>query len=232
MTAPADPELREAADSLYAALASGDAARARLLMRQRPALIDTPSPAGPTPLLAAVYYGQEGLAREWAKLRPPILAEACALGLADRAMALIDADSSLLDAPGPDGFTPVAIAAYFGHEGLLQRLVAAGADINKPSDNRFAVNALHAAVAQGKGAVVAFLLGRGAQVDQPQQDGFTALHVAAGQGLVPIARQLLKAGADPLAKAEDGRTPADLAREAGQEEAALLIEDSAKGGAA
>ena len=220
--------MADAAESLYAAIAEGDTGRARLWVRQRPDLLDTQSPAGPSPILTALYYGHEALAREWAALpRLTSLPEACALGETARALDIVRVDPAQLNAPAPDGFTPIGLAAYFGHEDLVKGLSAAGADINKPSANRFEVNALHAAIARGHGGIVAWLLQNGAAVNGRQQDGFTPLHVAAGEGNLPLVRLLLTHGADASLAADDGRNPADLAGEAGHAEIAALLTERA-----
>ena len=50
----------------------------------------------------------------------------------------------------PDGFTPVALAAFFGQPAAVKALIAAGADVNAAAKNGLKVAALHAAVAGGK----------------------------------------------------------------------------------
>ncbi len=72
--------------------------------------------------------------------------------------------------------------------------------------------ALHCAAWKGHPAVVALLLGAGAEVNARNHNehwGTTPLHAAAHANHAPIVRLLLDHGADPGALDQNGRTPMD-----------------------
>jgi ankyrin repeat protein len=74
---------------------------------------------------------------------------------------------------------------------------------------------LLAAVLWGHTAVIAVLLGKGADVQAINDEGNSPLHLAARRGAPEIAELLLRHGADPLAKNEWDETPLMLAAEEG-----------------
>ena len=59
------------------------------------------------------------------------------------------------------------------------------------------VTPLHVAAEQGKAAIAALLLSRGADVNACTEGGWTALHGAAAAGRTQMLRLLLDSGADP-----------------------------------
>ncbi|HEX9150055.1 MAG TPA: ankyrin repeat domain-containing protein, partial [Thermoanaerobaculia bacterium] len=122
-----------------------------------------------------------------------------------------------------DGFTPLGLAAFFGHPEAARLLLAAGSDPDQPARNATRVAPIHSAVAGGTVEIVRDLLVCGADVHARQDAGFTALHGAAAEGSVEMVRLLLAHGADRFAKNDAGKTPADLARERGREQAAELL---------
>jgi ankyrin repeat protein len=75
---------------------------------------------------------------------------------------------------------------------------------------------LHIAVQEGHQRMVAFLLGKGAAVHTPFQEGWTALHVAAQAGDTDLTRLLLNAGAPINATNAIGMTPLHSAALSGQ----------------
>ena len=149
--------------------------------------------------------------------------EAAAVGAHDRLASLIDGDPALLAARSVDGFTPLHLASFFGHEACVRVLLGAGADPSHVATNPMTVTPLHSAAAGGHTAVVELLLSAGADPDARQSGGWTALHSAAQNGDVATARALLGRGADRAAENDGGRTPLDLAVEAGKDDVAQLL---------
>lgn len=121
-------------------------------------------------------------------------------------------------------------AAYWGQPDVARMLLEARADavVSLPSrDDFLQITPLGSAAATTPGipqpsdredvvlALVALLLGHGAEVNARRKDGMTALHGAAWRGHAAVARALLGAGADPAITAASGphagQTAADTA---------------------
>ena len=128
-----------------------------------------------------------------------------------------------------DGFTPLALAAFFENPEAFDLLLPLTTDVNAAARNPQKVAALHAATAKRNTAMVDKLLHAGADPNQVQQDGFTALHAAAMHGDAAIAGLLLLAGADVRQKSAKGEDAATLARKGGHEWLAARLERLARG---
>jgi uncharacterized protein len=120
-----------------------------------------------------------------------------------------------VDELAPDGFAPVALAAFFHQPQIVKILVEAGADVNLRSKNAQNVAAIHAAVARADVQTLELLLLRGADPNLPQEKGFRPLHGAASVGSLASVALLLMFGADLTLAADDGDRPADIARKKG-----------------
>jgi len=115
----------------------------------------------------------------------------------------------------PDGFTPLALAAFFGRHDIFDRLLPLTKDIDERATNSQQVAALHAAAAVRAVPLVEKLLRAGADPNLPQQQGFVALHTAAMHGDALMAGLLLLFGADPKRVDASGKSAATWARESG-----------------
>ena len=193
-TGTADPQA-----DLFAAVQRGDAARVDALLEQHPALLPIRNERGDSLLLAATYQGRrdvlEVLLRRGAEAT---LHEAAAAGLEDRARAHLDTRPDEVFAYSHDGFTPLHLAAFFGHERLARLFLDRGADVNARSKNEtFARDntPLHAAAANRQVDVAALLLERGADVNVRDGHGFTPLALAANSRSDLLMLMLLERGA-------------------------------------
>jgi ankyrin repeat protein len=209
---------------LFDAIRQGDADQVRALLAADPALADSRTPEGATPVLWAVYTRHSELAPLLLATRPADFFEACALGDDARAAELIALDPALPNRHSADGFTGLGFACFFAHADLAHLLLDAGADPNLAARNGLAVTPLHSAVATEVTALVELLLARGASPNPEEGSGMTPLHTAAGHGNRRIIALLLDAGADRGHKARDGRTPADIARHYGHAEVAAELD--------
>ncbi|KAK3937769.1 ankyrin repeat protein [Diplogelasinospora grovesii] len=109
----------------------------------------------------------------------------------------------------------LCLASHFGHEAVVQQLLAKGADIDaKDNDSR---TPLLYAAQSGHEAVVQRLLAKGADVNVKGRDGWTPLLYAAQSGHEAVVQQLLAKGADVEAKDNNGWTPLWYAAISGHE---------------
>lgn len=216
-------ELPEAQKFLDA-VKTGDVAGVKALLDSNPSLVNARSEAGPSPFLLAIYHGREGV-KELLLSRCVELDifEAAAAGQVERAAALLAKDARLANAYAPDGFTPLGLAAFFGHGSVVNLLLREGADVNAVSRNATGYTALTGAVARGDTEIVATLLTAGANANHRYGSGYSPLHEAAGSGKVEIARLLLEHGADPNARTDDGQTPLAMALAKGHNDVVALL---------
>ena len=105
-----------------------------------------------------------------------------------------------------DGISALVLAAVGGHLEVLEVLLAAGAKLG---------TAVVAASAYGQAHCVQALLDLGADVDLPDDHGWTALHYAARYGEMDCVQLLLSVGASPVKFNGLGKTAIDIARECG-----------------
>jgi ankyrin repeat protein len=192
----------------FDAIRKGEAGLVRALLASDPTLAGVRNAEGATPALWAAYTRHPELAPTVLAGRDPDFFEACALGNRERASALLERDPKLAEGYSADGFTPLGLAVFFGHEEIARQLVAAGADVNRPSRNAIRVAPLHSAVESGSLALLNLLLENGARPDAVEFLEATPLHSAAARGSREMVERLLAAGADPRRNTKEGKTAA------------------------
>jgi ankyrin repeat protein len=131
---------------------------------------------------------------------------------------------SLASGLSSDGWTPLHLAAFFGHKETAQALLNKGALVDARSTNAMQNTPLHAAASGRKLEVAKLLLDRGAAPNARQHGGWTPLHSAAQNGDLPMAEVLLAAGADVQARAENNQSALDLALTKGHQGLVDLLE--------
>lgn len=153
-------------------------------------------------VLDAIYRGDRDEAERLASGKELDVFEASALGRTQRVRDLLDADASLVNAYGDDGFHPVGLASFFGHVDTARLLYERGADANQLARNaHIQTAAIHAAAAaEGKGEetryeLVQLALEHGADPNLPQGGGFTALDAARQNGDARVEQLLRQHGA-------------------------------------
>jgi uncharacterized protein len=150
----------------------------------------------PSPILRARYADDlESLARLLAEDYELDVFEAAAVGRTERVRELLDGDPTLVGAWSADGFTPLHLAAYFGHVDSVRLLLERGADVAAVARNPVRVQPLNS-VAASRESVRA-----------------------------DVALLLLDAGADPNAESEGGFRPLDAAKQNGDERLADLLRE-------
>jgi RNA polymerase sigma factor (sigma-70 family) len=207
-------------DVLKAARA-GDIESVKTLLKADPRLLVARDPMGNTALIIAVNSGHAALADLLFDAGvEPGLHEAAAIGDIGRVRAALDQHPEQLDTYSPEGFTPLALAAHFGHLEVMRLLLARGADANRVATHRLAVTPLHAALFGRQVDAALLLIERGADVGLARggsgwkRAGWTPLHYAAGMGFSMLVQPLLDRGADPSRPDEEGKTPLDVAIDA------------------
>jgi ankyrin repeat protein len=152
------------------------------------------------------------------------IVDAATVGDEMRLREMLEDDATLANVYSADGWTPLHLAAHFGHTNAVRWLVDAGADVRARSRNDLANQPLHAASA-GPAPVelLTILLDAGADVNARQRGGFTALQATAQNGNLAATQLLLEHGADVRVRTDDGRTALAFALEGGHEVIAQLL---------
>lgn len=202
--------------ALFEAIAQDDAEAVDALLAKAPALLNATSERQESPLLAAIYR------RAWHAAERLLAAGArhdafTASATGDVAIlpALLDADPGVVARVSADGWTPLHLAAFFGHPGAARELLDRGADVGARSSNTTDNQPLHAAAVQGHAGVVDLLLSRGANADAVAAAGYTALMLAAANGHAGVVDTLLARGARTDLRETGGRDARALAEAGG-----------------
>ena len=114
--------------------------------------------------------------------------------------------------------SPLMLAASNGLIELCQKLIAKGADVNKPG-----WTPLHYAATRGHLPVMSLLLDNYAYIDAASPNGSTPLMMAAFYGTPSAVKLLLEAGADPSIKNDQGLTAIDFAQRNNRLDSAEII---------
>jgi ankyrin repeat protein len=197
---------------LFTAIKKGDLISVTAILGSNSDFYAARDDHGSSILLTAAYYQQPEIVEFILQSDLPInLFEACAAGSLKNVKSILGQDPTLLNAFSPDGFQPLGLAAFFGHNEIVQFLIDFGADTDTPSNNNMSVTPLNSATAGSHLEIAHALLEHGANPNFPQADGFVPLHAAAQNGQREMVELLLKYGADPGLKNKDGKSAFDMA---------------------
>lgn len=212
-------------EDLFAAIESADVGRVRALLDAEPALATSRDSDGVSALMRARYRFDDALV-DAVRARVPVLDpfEAAAFGEVRRLGELVADDSASVDARSGDGFTPLHLAAFFGHVDAARVLMAHGADVNARGTGWMTGTALHSAASARHAEVVGSLLEAGADPNARQSGGWIPLHAAARNGDSVSVALLLAAGSDPAAVNDEGTSVLEMAQQSRDEEATAMIE--------
>lgn len=212
------------AGDLFAAVKAGDEAAVARILDADPSLLGARTETGESPLLIAAYHRQGRVAHLLLARGATVdIFEACAVGQVARVEDHLRRMPDLVNAHAPDGFTPLTLASYFGHEEVVRRLLVLGAQVDLAATNAMGVAPLHAAVAGRHEAVTGLLLAAGANPNAASHGGWRPVAQAAAHGDLGILKSLLDHGADPGPRNDEGKSALALALEKGQEGAAALL---------
>src|SRR5215831_10272436 len=206
------------------AIKAGEFDRVKAMVSAEPALIDARSRTGDSAILTAVYHRQKEIVNLLvARGATMTLFDACAAGEVERAERLLDDHPASMQGFSPDGWTPLHLAAFFGHAKVVELLLSRDADVTALSRNSNGNTALHAALAGNHTFVAGLLMGAGADVNAADAAQWRPLHIAAANNNLDAMRTLIAQGADVSAPNADGKTALSLAQEKNQREAAALL---------
>jgi uncharacterized protein len=216
-------------EMLTTAIKTGDAQKVTEILDQQPDLTNQLTEGGASPLLLAIYYGNQAIAKLIVD-RGHVLSihEAAAFGDLMRVRELVEVEPELANRVGSDGHLPLGLACFFLHKDIVEYLLEKGANVNDASQNNQRVTPQHAASASRSVSIVKMLLEHGADPNARQNGGSTALHSAAQNGQVEMIQLLLDHGAQTDVRTEGGQTPFDLAQQNNHTDAADLLKPARK----
>jgi len=196
------------------AVQSGDVRTVEVLLGKDPGLKDARTPEGVHAVVLALYHGQADVSKAILARKPVLdLHAAATVGDLPRVRQLVDHDPTSVASYSSDGFPPLGLAAYMGHDDVAEYLLAKGADVNQVGRNRGRFTALTGAVSSGHRDVVRRLLEAGADPNYWYQGGLTPVLEAAASGDLPILELLVAHGGDVTTETEQGKTAVALALE-------------------
>jgi ankyrin repeat protein len=107
--------------------------------------------------------------------------------------SLLASDPSLIGARDSDGSTALHCAAWKGHEGVVEWLLGAGADVRVHNENdHWGTTALHAAAHANHARIAERLLEAGADIDARDREGRTPLDHTKFHNARAAARALME----------------------------------------
>src|SRR5260370_23953146 len=147
------------------AIKAGEFDRVKAMVSEDPTLLDARARTGESAILTAVYRGQKAIVNLLVSGGAPMtLCEASAAGELERAERILD-EGTAVDVFSDDGWTPLHLAAFFGHMKIAELLLSRGADVAARSLNSNANTPLHASLAGNPKMVAGILMRRGADGD-------------------------------------------------------------------
>ncbi|WP_337171730.1 ankyrin repeat domain-containing protein [Gemmatimonas aurantiaca] len=201
-----------APETLLTAIRGRDRDTIERLLREDPALSTHRATGGESLVLHTCYIGAPELAPLLLHGRVPDAAEAAALGDVTALRSAIENDDDARVRRSSDGWTPLHLAAFFGHVDAVALLIDHGAPLDALSTNATRNTPLHAALAGATNStIVRRLVFAGADVEARGAHNVTPLHLAASRGDQALCELLIARGADAHALTEDGSTPAMMA---------------------
>jgi ankyrin repeat protein len=183
-------------ERFLAAVRDEDVATVNAMLADNPRMAQTVMDDGLSALLYSHYRSRGDLVKSFlgSGLYLTIF-EAAAVGDAARVGRILHWEPNLVNEFSRDGFTPLQLASYFGHDEAVRVLLERGATVEAVSRNPSRLRAIHAAAASRNAEVVRSLVAAGADVNVRQDGDFTPLMAAMENGDSDIEAILRSAGA-------------------------------------
>jgi ankyrin repeat protein len=172
---------------------AGDLGKVRIMLTDNFLLASQRLGSGESPLMAALYRGHADIVEALIDAGAEIdVFAAAATGRLDDLRRTLDDDR--INAVSYDGWTPLHLAAFFGHHAAAKMLVDAGADVSAVSSNSLKNTPLHAATAGRHSDVALLLLDHGADSNALDAGGYTPLQIATQNQLDSVVAQMTRGG--------------------------------------
>ncbi len=186
------------------------------LIAATPDILDISDENGTSGYMLLAYSGMPEVFRKATELKGSFTFHEAIVGARIKEVkAALTGDATRANQHSPDGFTPLSLATFFGHDDVAKLLLEFGADPGIHATNPTRVNALHAAVARENVALCRLFIEHGVDVNAPQMQNVTALHSAAHRGNLELVRLLVESGADGTATMDNGDTALTIAERDG-----------------
>src|SRR5437762_12843080 len=122
------PETTSSSAAFIDAIKAGEFERVKAMVSADPTLIDARSRTGDSAILTAVYHRQKEIVNLLVARGATLsLFDASAAGEEERVERAIASDPLSVNEFSADGWTPLHLAAFFGHGRIVEMLLAAGA---------------------------------------------------------------------------------------------------------
>ncbi len=178
-------------ETLKTHIQNKDTAAIELLIQDHPEILNTKDKNGSSGLMLLAYSSLDIIFQKAIELKTSFtFHEAIVAGkmeVVNNYLQQID----IVNAYSNDGFTPLALAAFFDQTAIAKTLLKAGADPNLAANNGAKVNALHAAIAKENEELCRLFIENGVDVNAVQTQNVTALHSAAHRGNLKLVKLLV-----------------------------------------
>lgn len=211
-------------DAFFKAVTDGDAVAVQNMLRVEPKLATAKNQKEQSAILLAAYYRKNDIAAILIKTGVELdIFEAAATGQTERVLSVTAKNKAIINSYSPDGFSPLLLAVFFGHQETAFALIDAGANLNMASTESMKVTPLHSAVAAKQIAIVRKLIAKGANVNARAENDLAPLHEAAANGDLEFAKLLLDNEAAINLKTKEGKTALSLARDSKHSEMVAFL---------
>jgi ankyrin repeat protein len=176
-------------DTLIELVKAGELGKVRAVLSANFLLASQRLANGESPLMAALYRGHHDIVDAVIEAGAAIdIFAAAATGRIEDLRR--NTNDAAINSYAYDGWTPLHLAAFFGHLDAARLLLDAGADVHAVSQNSLTNTPLHAATAGKHEEVALLLLDNGARSDVVDAGGYTPLQIATQNQLQAVIERM------------------------------------------